>query len=75
MNEVFHAPSHQGNANKNNAIFHIVPKRMAKIKTSSEIAHAGEDVEQGEHSSTAEGSAHFHNHFGNQFGQLSENWK
>jgi hypothetical protein len=32
--------------------FHLTPMRMAKIKT-SRTAHAGEDVEQGEHSSIA----------------------
>jgi hypothetical protein len=31
-------------------------------------AHAGKDVEQ-------EGNANFSNHFGDQFGDFSENWK
>ena len=39
------------------------------------IADAGEDVEQGEHSSTAGGSANLYNHSGNQFGGFSENWE
>jgi hypothetical protein len=37
--------------------------------------HAGEDVEQGEHFSITAGSANLYNHFGNQFGGFSENWK
>jgi hypothetical protein len=47
---------------------------MAKIKASG-IAHAEEDVEQGEDSSTAAGSANLYNYFGNQFGGFSENWE
>jgi hypothetical protein len=37
--------------------------------------HAGKDVEQGEHFSTAAGRANLYNHFGNQFGSFSENWE
>jgi hypothetical protein len=37
-------------------------------------AHAGEDVEQGEHFSIAGGCANLYNHFGNQCGGFSENW-
>ena len=40
---------------------------MARIKTQV-ITHAGEDIEQGEHSSIASGSANLCNHFRNQFG-------
>ena len=40
-----------------------------------EIAFAGEDVEQEEHSSIAAGIASWYNHFGNQFDILSENWE
>jgi hypothetical protein len=49
--------------------FHFIPFRMPKV-----IAHAGEDVEQGEHSSSsiAGGSAKLYQ-FGNQFGHFSEN--
>ena len=32
------------------------------------IVYAGEDVEQGEHSSTADGSSNLHSHFGNKYG-------
>ena len=45
--------------------FHLALFRMAKSKTQV-ITHAGEDVEQGEHSSIAAGSANLYNHFGNQ---------
>jgi hypothetical protein len=38
------------------------------------MTHAGEAMEQGEHSSTAGESANLYNHFGNQFGSFSENW-
>ena len=38
-------------------------------------AHAGEGMEQGEHSSIAGGSANLYNHSGSQFGSLSENWE
>ena len=36
-------------------------------------AHAGEDVEQGEHSSIADGSANLYSHYRNQYGNFSEN--
>jgi hypothetical protein len=39
------------------------------------LVHAGEDMEQVENSSIAGGSANLYNHFGNQFGGFSENWK
>ena len=49
---------------------------MAKIKTwrNQEIAHAGEDVEQGEHFFIAAVSSNLESHFGNQYGGFSENW-
>jgi hypothetical protein len=37
--------------------------------------HVGEDVEKEEHSSIAGGIANWYNHFGNQSGVSSENWK
>ena len=37
-------------------------------------ACAGEDVEQGEHSSFAGGSANLYNHFENQYGSSLKNW-
>jgi hypothetical protein len=39
------------------------------------IAHVGEDVEQGEHSFTAGGTANLYNHPGNQSVSCSENWE
>jgi hypothetical protein len=39
------------------------------------ITHAGKDVEQGEYSSIAAGSANLYNHFGNQLGGFSDNWE
>ena len=38
-------------------------------------AYAGEDVELGEYSSSAGGSANLYNHFGNQDVVFSENWE
>ena len=63
-----------GNANQNDPkIPPHIHIRMTKIKTSS-TAHAGEDVEQGEHSSIAGGSANLGNHFGTEFSDFSESW-
>ena len=42
---------------------HLTPVRMAKIKNTND-SYAGEDVEKGEHSSTAGGSANLYSHFG-----------
>ena len=50
---------------------HLKPIRIAKIK-SQVIAHAGEDVEQEEHSIAGE-SVNLYSHSGNQFGSNSEN--
>ena len=47
---------------------------MAKSKTQVG-AHAGEDVEQGEHFSITGGSENLFNYSGNQPGGSSENWK
>jgi hypothetical protein len=54
--------------------FHLTSIRMAKFKNSSDIAHAGKDVEQGENSSISGRSINLYNHYGNQFGGFSENW-
>jgi hypothetical protein len=51
--------------------FHLISIRMAKIKT----AHANEDVEKEEHSSIGGGISSWHNHYENQSGGYSENWK
>jgi hypothetical protein len=47
---------------------------MTKIKN-SRMAHAGKDMQQGEHYSIAGGSANLYNHFGSQFGSFLENWE
>lgn len=36
--------------------------------------HAGEDVEQGEHSFTGGGSADLYSYFGNQYDVFLDNW-
>jgi hypothetical protein len=38
-------------------------------------AHVDEDVDKDEHSSFTGGIANWYNHFGNQSGGSSENWK
>jgi hypothetical protein len=53
--------------------FHLTPIRTAKIKkNSSETAHPGEDVEQGEYSSIDGRNENLNNFFGNQFDSVSE---
>jgi hypothetical protein len=54
--------------------FHITPIREPKIKNLV-TAHASEDVEKEENSSTAGGIANGVNHFRNQSGGSSLNWK
>ena len=44
-----------------------------KDQNTGETAHAGKDMEQGEHSSIVGGRANLYNHSGNQFGGFSEN--
>lgn len=39
------------------------------------VAHAGEDVDQEEHSSFVGGSASLYSHYWNQIGGTSESWK
>jgi len=59
----------QGHANQND--FEILSYTcQIKIQVT---AHAGEDVEQKQPSSTADGSANLYSHFGNQYGGFSEN--
>jgi hypothetical protein len=54
--------------------FHLFPIRMAKIKDLTDSSfwqrYGGK-----EHSSTAGESANLYNHYGNQIGGFSENWK
>ena len=52
--------SHQGNANQNYLNQSEWPKSIKQM-----IAHAGEDVEQGEHSFIAGGSTNLYSHYGN----------
>ena len=52
--------------------FHLIPVRMAEIKTQA-TAYAGEDVEKDEHSSIVGAIASSYNHFGNQSVGSSEN--
>jgi len=54
--------------------FHLIPIRMAKIKT-GEIAHAGKEVMKEEYSFIADGIANQYNHCEYQSGGSSENWK
>ena len=52
--------------------FHLIPVRIAKIKTQV-TGDAGGDVEKEEYSSIADGIAGLYNHSGNQSGGSSEN--
>ena len=54
--------------------YHLTPVRMTKIKI-IKTAYVEEDVELGEHSSTAGGSGNLNSHFGNQYGGFSEDWE
>jgi hypothetical protein len=47
---------------------------MSKIKIQG-TACADKDMEQGEYSSIADGSANVYNHSENQIGEFSENWE
>jgi hypothetical protein len=53
--------------------FHLIPVRMAKIKTQA-TADAGEDLEKEKHSSIAGGIESGYNLSGNQFVNSLENW-
>ena len=54
--------------------FHLIPIRMAKIKTQA-TEHVDEDVEKEEYSSLVGGIANWYNHSGNQSGGSSKNWE
>ena len=71
---MFSILSHQGNANQNDSDPFLDQSEWLRSKTQV-TADAGEDVEQGEHSSIAGGIAHLYNHFENQFGSFSETWE
>jgi hypothetical protein len=83
---MFDILSHRGNGNQNNP--EIPPhtnqngynkkqktNKQKKNPKTQRTAHAGKDVEKGEHSSIADGIANLQNHSGNQSGSFSENWK
>ena len=53
--------------------FYLIPVRMGKIKKPHMTSYAAEDVEQGEHSSSAVGSANLYSHFVNQYDRFSQN--
>jgi hypothetical protein len=73
LKELFKVLSHQGNTNQNYPeITTLHPSEWLRSKV-QETADAGEDVEQGEPSSIAGGSANLYNHFGNHFDVFSEN--
>jgi hypothetical protein len=68
----FNILSHQGNTNQNDLeilsytvrITMVTNKQTNKqTKTPQVTAHAGEDVEQGEHSSIAGGSTNLYSHY------------
>lgn len=52
----------------------MTPVRMVEIKTQV-TAHAGKDVEEGEHSSLDGRNKTLYNHFENQYGGFSEKWE
>jgi hypothetical protein len=56
--------------------FFFIPLRMVRINNTTQVTdYAGKDVEQGENSSIAGGSAHLYSHYGNQCGNSSERWE
>ena len=46
---------------------------MSKCQKTQVTAHSVEDVEQGEHSSIASGSANLYRHYGDQYGISQKN--
>jgi hypothetical protein len=54
--------------------FHLTPISIAKIRNSSDSTCWQGYMEKGKHSSIAVGIANLYNHFGNWFGDFSENW-
>ena len=70
---MFNILNHQGNANQNNP---EIPSHQSEwLRSKIQVtADAGEDVENGKHSSIVGGIASFYNHSGKQSGGSSENW-
>jgi hypothetical protein len=71
LKEMFKVFSHQGNANQNDSILHPSEWLRSKIQVT---AHAGEDMEEEDHSSIADGNANLYSHSGKQSSGFSENW-
>jgi hypothetical protein len=67
---MFNVFSHQGNANKSLLNSNLNTSEWLRSKTQGRT-HIGKDVEQGEYSSIAAGSANLHNHFENQNSNFS----
>ena len=70
---MFKVHSYQENANQTDPKT-LTTSRLTKVKTQV-TAHAGEDEEQGKHTSIAGESANLYNYCGNQFGGFLGNWK
>jgi hypothetical protein len=51
------------------------PPTSVRMVKNINTAHAGKDMEQGEHSSIASEYVNWYNHFENQYGVSSENWE
>ena len=70
---MFNILSYQGNANQNRDTTLLLPEWL-KLETPM-TTYAGEDVEKGEHSFTAGGSANSYSHSGDQYGGFSGKWE
>ena len=55
-------------------VFHLTPIRMAKINNTSDSSRWWK-CETGENAPIAGGSANLYSHYGNQYGNSSENWE
>lgn len=73
---MFNILSHQGTVNQNDSEIpsYAFQNDLDRSKTQVRV-HAGEDTDQGEHSSTAGGSANLYSCYGNKYGESSGNWK
>jgi hypothetical protein len=70
LKEMLNILRHQGSILKITLRFYLTPVRM-----SQETAHAGKDVEKGEHCSTDGRNVNLYRHSGNQSGGFLGNWK
>jgi hypothetical protein len=71
LTDIFNIIIYQGNANQNNSEILSYTCQWLRSKTHM-IAHADQDVEQGEHTSMLFTSVNLHNHFGREFVSFSE---